>query len=312
MAERFDRGGEVDRFHVILHIEIESSDVIPETSLGKYGVHALIAVIVDTAHEVGRDADLYTVELRGFEQLVQCVGDQMFTTACGCAAAGDLVCDAAHGEGVEQFFQEQVIVNAAKGGPYEAVHRLLGDHEGKVVDLRSAVRFLKFPVVERGDLGHHVADPGVDEFFRGALDDGSIRNDAVCKTRRNGISASVYDQGRAGARKAVARRRGRNADEGQLAQEADVLGGIDDLAAAKSDHRLGVVWQSKCQVDDVVDVDGIQFAVCQHFDTGFPQGSHHFMAKHVDQTVTEVNDDLFERTVSQIDADMLQCVGFYF
>ena len=103
VAERFDGWGEVDRFHVVLHVEIEGGDVIPESGLCKYCIHALIAVIVDAAHEIGRDADLNTVELRGFQHFVQCVGDQMFTSARGRAAAGDLVCDAAHGEGVEQF-----------------------------------------------------------------------------------------------------------------------------------------------------------------------------------------------------------------
>ena len=103
VAERFDRWGKVDRCLVVLHIEIEGSSVIPEAGLGKDSVHALITVVVDTAHEIGCDADLYAVQLRDFQHFIQRVGDQMFAAACGRAAASDLICDAAHGEGVEQF-----------------------------------------------------------------------------------------------------------------------------------------------------------------------------------------------------------------
>ena len=58
----------------------------------------------------------------------------------------------------------------------------------------------------------------------------------------------------------------------QFAQKANVFCCVDDFSAAKSDDSLCGVWQSECQIDDIINVDGIQLAVCQNFDIGFPQG----------------------------------------
>ena len=202
-------------------------------------------------------------------------------------------------------------MDAVERCPHKAVHRLLGDHEGKVVDLGGAVRLLKLPVVECGDLGYHVSDAGIDELFRRALDNCGICDDAICKTCRNRSSPIVYDQRCAGAGEAVAGRGSRNADKRQFAQETDVLCRVNDLAAAKSDHCLRGIGQAKCQIDDVANIDSIDLTVFQHLDAGVAQGIQNFAAKHVDQTVSEINDDFFEITAPQIDADMFQCIGLH-
>lgn len=103
VAERLDGGCEVNRLDVVLHVEMEGRGIVPESGFGENSVHPLPAVVVYAAHEIGGDTDLNTVKLRCFQYFIQRMGNQMLASACGRAAAGNLVCDAAHGEGVEQF-----------------------------------------------------------------------------------------------------------------------------------------------------------------------------------------------------------------
>ena len=104
VAEWFDRGGEVDGFFVVLHVEVEGCDVIPKSGIGKDGVHSLVTVVVDAAHEIGCDADLNAMQLRDFKHFIQRVGDQVFAAA-GKTVAGRRSRNADKG----QFAQESDI-----------------------------------------------------------------------------------------------------------------------------------------------------------------------------------------------------------
>ena len=129
----------------------------------------------------------------------------MLAAAGGGAASRDLVRNAAHGEGVQKFFQEKTVVNRLKGGAHKAVHRFLGDHHCEVVYLRSTVCRLKLPVIESRDFGYHIADAGVEEFIRCALNDIRVNDDAVGETRGYRCPSLVDDQRRACTGEAVTR-----------------------------------------------------------------------------------------------------------
>lgn len=90
--------GEIFFFHT------QSLHIFPKTSVSKYPVDPHMAVILDPGHQIGGYAHLNAMELWLLQQLIQRVGNQMLTAAGGRAAARYLVGDAAHVQGIKQFF----------------------------------------------------------------------------------------------------------------------------------------------------------------------------------------------------------------
>ena len=129
VRSRFDRSGEVRGFHA------ERFHVREKARRGEEVRDTHEAVFLNEAHEVARNADLDPVELRRVCHLVERVRNKVFAAARGSAAAGNLHGDPAHGERVDQFSDEEAVLEPPERGLDDAVDRFFREKHGEVIDL---------------------------------------------------------------------------------------------------------------------------------------------------------------------------------
>ena len=65
--------------------------------------------------------------------------------------------------------------------------------------------------------------------------------------------------------------------------------------------------QIKRQCNNVLDIDRVQFPVFPDRNAGFLQGLHDTHTKHINQTVSKINNHLFKIRILQILSDVVQC-----
>jgi hypothetical protein len=258
---------------------------------------------LELGDEVGGQADLKAVESRGGADGVEGVGDEVLGSAGGTGGTADFHGDTVeHEGGAEEAFTHGI----AMGAGDELEDGGVGEEGGEVVHRRTSGVSGGFPVVNGGEFGHQIADPGPPQLDGSLEGDSGVDEHAEGHGSGEGASATGEGEAGLGTAEAVVGEGGGDGEVGETGEEGDVFGGIEGFATAEAEDGLAPGIEVGEDLLGLFEAGFTNGVTLEDGDGGVGEGGVEALEEGLGEVLAVEDDDTFEMMADGVATEVVE------